>query len=185
MSAPTFADVQAAIQRWIVAATGIATDRVRWANQGGAVPASSGGAWVSLNIIAEGAQGSPWIDIEDASDPEAGADVEFVARSQNAGTLSIQIFNAPAVGASCGLALARRLEPSLRFPTIETIAAGVVGFGAFEPARDVPALINTTTWEPRTVIECRFFTAAEIRMTAPGELGTYIEHVEITNETET
>lgn len=178
MSAPTWEEVQSAIQHWIVAATGIAADRVRWAGQGGPAPTSASGAWVSINVLSEGPIGSPWIDVEDAANPVSLADVEFVARSQNRGTLSIQIFAGAVTGSSSGKALARRLEPALGWPSIEAITAGVVGLGAFETATDVPALINATVFEPRTLVQCAFHTVAEIRPT-DGELGTYIEHVEI------
>lgn len=180
MSAPTWEAVQAAIHAFVVAATGIAASRVRWADQGGDQPSSSGGAWISLSVLAEGPVGRPWVDVEDAETPAPGAEIEHVARSMNAGTLSIQIYGASAQGNSSGLAILRKLRPALGLPSIREIVSGVVGFGAFELARNIPALINATYFEPRAVVTCRFFTAAELRATAAGtEVGTYIETVEV------
>lgn len=180
MSAPTWAEVQAAIHAFVVAATGITASRVRWADQGGDQPASSGGAWISLSVLTEGPTGKPWLDVEDAAVPTPLADIDFVARSQNAGTLSIQIYGASPHGDTSGVAILRKLRPALVFPSIRAIVQGVVGFGAFEVVRNTPALINATYFEPRAIVSCRFHTAAEIRTTAAGpEVGTYVETVEI------
>lgn len=179
MSAPTYEEVQSAIQRFVVLATGIAADRVRWSDQGGKIPASPG-PWVSLNILTEGPTGHPWIDVEDAESPAPGAEIDHIARSQNAGTLSIQVFGADAAGNGSALAILRKIRPARMFPSAREILDGVVGFGAFEPARSVPTLTNSTFFEPRGILSCRIHTAAELRATAAGpELGTYIETVEI------
>ena len=182
MSTPTYEDVQNAIQQWIVEATSITADRVRWSDQGGTQPTSAGGAWISLSIMAEGVQGKPWADIEDGA---VAGTVQHVARSQNAGTLSIEVYNAASRGNGSALAILRKLKPSLWLPAVSEILDGVVGMGAFADARNIPGLVNATYFEPRGIMSCRFFTATELRSTASGAATTsHIEHVEIAGETE-
>lgn len=73
---------------WVVAATGLATDRVRWAKQGQAVPRpAAGGAWVSLNEVGREAGGPDWT--ERASYPLTFADMAVAAVSAGADTLTI------------------------------------------------------------------------------------------------
>lgn len=178
MAVPTWEQTQAAIQAWIVAGSGLAADRVRWSGQGGNIP--TGVPWISITVLADQPTGSPWVDVEDATSPTAGAEIVHVARSQHAGTLSIQMFNAAAVGSSSGIAVLRRLRAAARLPTVRAaLEAGGVGLGSFTAARNVPALQNATYFEPRGVIECRIHTVCEIRPDDGGEAGTYIETVEI------
>ena len=180
---PTWAEVQAAIQAWIVAATGLATDRVRWSDQGGKQP-STPGLWISLAVIAE-SSGQPWATVEDAAAPASGAEIVHVARAMNTGTLSIQAFGGAAAGNGAPLALLRGLRLALRLPSVQAAHAGIVGFGSFDAATSVPGVRDQTYFEPRAAMACRFFTAAELRATAAGvETGTYIEHTEITGEAE-
>lgn len=52
---------QGAVRGWIAAGTGIALDRVVWADQNTPLPTSAAGAWVSLRELGEASGGSDWL----------------------------------------------------------------------------------------------------------------------------
>jgi hypothetical protein len=178
MSVPTWETVQAAIQAWIVAGSGLAAARVRWADQGGAEPTDV--PWISLSVIAEETRGRPWVDVETNPDAAPLADVIHTVRSSNTGTLSIQVFNAAAQGTSSPLQILKRIRMAAKLPSVsDALSVGGVGLGSFTGARNVGKIANAVYFEPRGVLECRFHTAAEIQETGP-----MIETVEIDGEVE-
>ena len=76
------------IHGWVVTATGLAADRVRWAKQGQAVPRPAApGAWVSLSELGREAGGADWQ--ERASYPLTFADLAVAAVNAGADTLTI------------------------------------------------------------------------------------------------
>ena len=78
----------AGIHGWIVTATGLATDRVRWARQGKAVPRpSTPGPWVSLREVGVEAGGPDWSDR--AAYPLTFADLAIAAVNAGADTLTV------------------------------------------------------------------------------------------------
>lgn len=178
MSVPTWEEVQAAIHAWIVAGSGIVAARVRWADQGGAIPTDV--PWISLSVIAEETLGRPWSDVTTNPDAAPLADVIHTVRASNAGTLSIQVFNAAPHGTSSPLQILKRIRMAAKLPSVaEGLVTGGVGLGAFTGARNVGKIANAVYFEPRGVLECRFHTAAEIQETGP-----MIETVEIDGEVE-
>lgn len=178
MSVPTWGTVQAAIHAWIVSGSGLAADRVRWADQGGAIPTDV--PWISLSVIAEDTLGRPWADVAENPDPAPLEDVIHTVRSSNVGTLSIQVFNAAAQGSSSALQILKRITLARALPSIHAaLVAGGVGLGTFTAARNVGRVENAVYFEPRGVLECRFHTAAEIQETGP-----MIETAEIDGEVE-
>ena len=52
---------QGAVRAWIAAGTGIALERVIWADQNTPLPTSAAGAWVSLRELGEASGGSDWL----------------------------------------------------------------------------------------------------------------------------
>lgn len=176
MSVPTWETVQAAIHAWIVAGSGLAAARVRWADQGGDEPTDV--PWISLSVIAEETRGRPWADVETNPDAAPLADVIHTVRSSNTGTLSIQVFNAVAQGSSSALQILKSVTLARALPSVHAaLVAGGVGLGAFTAARNTGKIANAVYFEPRGVLECRFHTAAEIQETGPA-----IETVEIDGE---
>jgi hypothetical protein len=173
---PTWETVQAAIQAWIVAGSGIPADRVRWADQGGTIPTDV--LWISLSVIAEQTLGRPWADVTNNPTPAPLADVIHTVRSSNVGTLSIQVFNAAAQGSSSALQILKNVILARSLPSVHAaLVAGGVGIGAFTSARNTGKVENAIYFEPRSVLECRFHTAAETQETGPA-----IETVETDGE---
>lgn len=52
---------QAAVRAWVSTGSGVALERVVWADQGTPRPSSAGGAWVSLRELAESSGGEDWV----------------------------------------------------------------------------------------------------------------------------
>lgn len=76
------------IHGWVVTATGLAADRVRWAKQGQAVPRPAApGAWVSLSELGREAGGADWQ--ERAAYPLTFTDLAVAAVNAGADTLTI------------------------------------------------------------------------------------------------
>lgn len=114
--------------------------------------------------------GSGTITIASTDETERhGAEIRHYARQSFAGTLSVQLFGGAATDSPL-----RNLRGAAALPTVHAalVAAGV-GLGTIGPIRALGNLINSTYFEPRSVVEVRFFTVEET-----SELGTYIETCE-------
>lgn len=176
MSAVPSATIEDALVTAVVAATGLAADRVRWAEQG--LPRPASGAWISLRLLSLEETGPDWVDVEEAEAPVDGAEIEHTSRGWRVGTLSVQCFAGDATGASTSVAILERLRAKLPLPTVaDALAAANVAVVGRGPVRNAAALINSTVFEPRAVIELRFTAASEVT-----ETGTYIETVETSGD---
>lgn len=166
--------IENAIHAWIAAGTQLAAAQVIWAAQRGPTPV---GVYVSLRLAELRRVGLDWIDQVEVEDPEPGEELEFHVRGPRTLNLSIQLFNAPGVGAGNGTALLERALTARALPSIAAaLRAGGVGIG------EVGAVIpidgdRDGLFESRASVDVAIHVAADLV-----ELGTYIERVEITSE---
>ena len=162
------ATVENAIQAWIVAGSGLAADKVLWSGQGKGRP---GEQWISLKFLALPSEGQDWTDVEDAPEPQDGAEIEHRARGQRVATLSIQCYAGNAVGAVSPMMRLERVKLARSLPTaMDAFRAGGVGIRSMSGPTDVSAPRTPGTFEPRAVMSARISLAAELV-----ETGTYIE----------
>lgn len=155
-----------AIAAWVRNASGLDADHVQWADQG--MPRPSG-PWISLKVINDDSAGA-WTDVEDAPEPQDGAEIRHVARELVRQVLSVQCFAGAALGVASAIALLRKVRGKLGLPeTSEGLKEGGVGVGTISPIRNVGAA-RAGAFEPRASMDVVIFLASEEE-----ELGTYIE----------
>jgi len=173
--------IQTAVSQWVAAATGFGNGQILWAGQNAPRPS---GAWVSLNFITYRPVGRDWIQILDNEDPEAEVGQEIIHRvlGVREAVLSIQVFAGPsgtAVGDTAPMAILENIVSVSYLPTrLEALNAAGIGIMGFEPIQNIGALLNPATFEPRAAVTCRMQFASKAE-----EFGTFIEFVELENET--
>ncbi len=159
-------DVENAIAAWVMGASGLDADHVQWADQGLPRPA---GPWISLKVISDDSAGA-WTDVEDAAEPQDGAEIRHVARELVRQVLSVQCFAGAALGVASAIALLRKVRGKIALPeAAEVLKDGGVGVGTVGPIRNVGAA-RAGAFEPRASMDVVIFLASEEE-----ELGTYIE----------
>lgn len=166
--------VEDAIWSWVVAASGLAADRVIWADRG-PVPAE---LFFSLALGDILPVGQDSLDRDLVVDPAPGADeLRYVVRGPRLVTLTIQCLPAQGdaeTGTGRCTALLGQVLTKRRLPSIAAgLSAAGIGFGPPAGARWVPGSFDGR-FEPRAVVDVTIHLAEEISETAPT-----IRHVEI------
>lgn len=169
--------IENAIATWIIAASGIAAGRVRWAQQNPERPEGAG-PWISLDIPAINQAGGPdWADPEPSPEPvTAGAEITYKLRGQRALPLTIQCFNGAGTGSSRAAAILDNCVAALASPTRRrALRAAGLGIGEVGPVRSMSGVLGSTRWEPRAVLQITLYAARE-----SSETGTNLVSVEAT-----
>lgn len=169
-----FDAIENAIRAWVIAATGLATEKVIRGYQNGPRPSAPFAEVIVGDLIPVGAA-----DAQDESyDPDAaaGAEITQTSRGVREMTATVRVFTVSAVGASSARALLGRLPTSLGLQAIRDILH-VAGLTCFDPGTvtHVPAILDTK-WEGRATLTARFYT----ELTASTTTG-YISSVELTD----
>jgi hypothetical protein len=169
--------VEDALHAWAVAGTGLAAEQVIWAQQAGPRPE---GPYVSLRLITVQPLGQDWSDSADADDPQPGAEIAFRTRGVREAQLSVQCFagvDGNATGGATPLARLMAMVAIARAPFQQTaLNAAGIGVASFGPVQSIDAVLGSSVFEPRAVMDVRLFLAAEVVT-----VGTYVEFVEIAN----
>jgi hypothetical protein len=163
-----------AIHEWIVAASGLAVDRVLWAVEGFERPES--GPWISLNIIGSTPVGQSWKETKANPTPSPGAERLITVRSVHVGTLSIQCFGGDATGVDSPRKRLERCALALSLPSrARALNEANVAIGQVGGVQSVGGVINSTRFEPRAVLQVNAHYNDEL-----SETGTYVENVSAT-----
>lgn len=163
---------ESALRAWVVSASGYASAKVYFANDGGARPAPP---CISLNVVDLRRVGQDWVDTQDAASPTPGAEIEYVARGVRVGTLRLQCFAVDPAGTAGARAVLDDVVLKLALPSIsDALDAANVSVSAVGPVQSTAAIVNTTLLEPRAMVDATIRVAAQV-----SEFGTYIESVDI------
>lgn len=168
-----WATVETAIQNWVETASGLADNKVIWADQDGGRQATPYMTIRMGDLVAVGTGD----EVEQIFDEEAdaGEEIEHRIHGQRELHVTVQAFG-PVVGASSARALLSKVQAALSLPSVrETLrAAGLTAFDAGK-IQNISALLGAD-FEGRAVLDVRFYIAESV-----SEFTTYIEHVEVTD----
>lgn len=166
-----WATVEDAFHAWVSSASGIETI---WSQQNAARPDKP---YVAIQVMSIRRIGQDWQDVEDAAVPVPDATIDLKARGVRECLLQMQAFADSATGATMPLAVLESVVASAAHESnrVALNAAGI-GIAAFTPIKAIDGVIGSANFEPRAVVESRFFLASEV-----AETGTHIDTVELTN----
>lgn len=172
MSAVPNTTIEDALQAAVVAASGIAADRVRWAEQNLGRP-DTRGPWISMRLLSLVESGPPWVDIV-----RQGGNILHTARCALVGSVSLQCFEGAASGTSSAIAILERVRAKLVLPSIaDVLAAANVAITGRGPTTSTAGQISAAAIEPRAMLELRFTGASEVT-----EVGGYIETADLNRD---
>lgn len=165
-------DVEAALQAWVLGASGLATGKVYWAQQTNAPrPAAP---CIALRLTDDRQVGHDWVDVDDNGDDT----FTYAARGVRTATLTLQCFAVDATGVSTAVALLKKVRDKARLSTYaDALDAADVSIGSFEAIQSIDGIVNAVVFEPRAVMAVSLHLTSE-----ESEAGNIIEHVEITGE---
>jgi hypothetical protein len=180
MAAIDWVTVEDAIYDWIVAASGLASTAVVWADQPGIRPEKP---FISMMLDDVEAQGHDWRVYDDAPDPEPGAELRVRARGMRTARLQLQCFPADLHGddstktvnsASKTLADVISYLPLAEY---DLDLAGI-GIGSTAPVKTIQGRRGGIL-EPQAMVELTIHLASELEARH-----TYVERVQVfINET--
>jgi hypothetical protein len=168
--------IEDAFSAWIRAATGLPDARVVWAQQAMPRPAAP---YITMRITSLRRIGQDWLQVFDNPAPTPGNEIIHSSLGQREGTITLQAFGPAATGASSPAALLQAAVAGAnlqsRRDALNTAGIGLAGFG---PVQSIDGTLGSSVFEPRAIVEARFFLAEETQ-----ETGTFIEFVELENLT--
>lgn len=165
-----------AVRAWVLAASGLAADKVLFAHQNGVSPVPGPAAIISLGDLS-----SVGLDetshTYDVSRP-AGQEIEYTAAAVVETIASVSLFTRETVGDSSAMARAERCRVALSLPSVrDALNAAGVGVMAASTVRWVPE-VDGARWQGQAVLEVRLV----LRQTATERTG-YISSVEFNQTT--
>lgn len=171
--------LERAFSAWIVSASGLSADRVRWDHQRQPRPINDGNPFIALMITELLPFGYDWIDISDNPSPSPGAEIIKHARGQRTGVLTVEIYGARntlpdgSVAGAIGGTIAADIIAAKVFnlAAFNAIGVGILGFG---PTRGQPTRVPIPL-DPKVVLTINFSVGSELQ-----QPDTYIEFVDIT-----
>lgn len=167
--------VENALAVWARTGSGLASGQVGWWGQGVARPA---GQYISISLISIRNPGRDWVTIRNAEDPEDGAEIEHVVAGNRIALIRMQCIGGATIGAASCASLLNKVITSQALPTVmAALQAAGIGIGIVSPVTALGGDINQK-FEPRATVDINLFLAEELVGT-----GTYIETVEVTNDT--
>ncbi len=171
MTTLVWSDVRTAIVTWVGAASGLGTSKVWWGLQ--AEGARRAKPYIAMRIMStRNPGGRDWVDIQDAANPTAGAEIEHIVRGNRIITLQLQAF-ADESSTSNALQILDDVMTKVRLPSAhDALYLAGVSVLDHEPVQSTEGVINTTQQESRAVVIARLSLASEV-----SETGTYIEVV--------
>jgi hypothetical protein len=105
----------------------------------------------------------------------AGAELTRRVRGSREATLSIQCYGSDAQGEASPMAVLEAVVQAIALPSVRyALRQAGVGAAGFSTVRNNGAMVSSTVWEPRAVVEFEFNLASEVE-----ETGTYIERAKI------
>jgi hypothetical protein len=166
--------IEDGIHAWVTSGSGLAASKVIWAQQDAPRPAAP---YIAIRVQSVRAMGQDWIDIEDAADPQPGAEINHVARGMRELTVTLQAFGTAGIGSSSPTALLSRVVSAMRLPTsADALRAAGFSVGTVDPILSLDAVRGFSVFEPRAILTLRGFAVSEMT-----ESGTYIEFLEVEN----
>lgn len=166
------------IHAWIYQAAGLPDTQVIWTDQGAPRPAS--GPWISLALIVITPIGRPWEVFSETSSPTPNADLNRTQGAQRNALLSVQVFGASATdaGGPSGMQIIDNLSLATYDDGVRLALRDLgVSVLKIEATKAISGVINSTTFEPRAVVEIRLLLNSE-RTTQLAEIRT----AEVTDE---
>lgn len=166
--------IERALQAWVVAGSGLDGAHVAWSDTGRGIPTKP---YISLNMIGDSPIGLAELGVEDAANPQQGAEINQTIRQPSQATLSIQCYQTTndATGRRRALAILKNVALHRYVPAIaDALAEAGVGVAQISSARSAGAMINSANWEPRCVMEVQINLIGQIKTP-----GTYIQSAEI------
>jgi hypothetical protein len=166
--------VEDGIQDWVVAATGLAGDKVIWSKQNSPRPAAP---YVEVALDVK-RTGQDWIDTDDAAAPSAENELDYFSRGNRIATIRLNCFGGPPRGPSSAGALLNNVISKHRLPTNHQILINAgVGVSSFGDVLDISGVLNTSKIESRASLTVMGFLSSEV-----SETGTYVSDVEVTDQ---
>lgn len=174
----SWVDVENAIHTWVKEASGLADERVFWADQGAPRPAPP---FVTVRIgdlIPVGAvDGVEVIDhSDDPETPGLGEELELVASGLREFRVSVQAFTPLTHSEDAARALLSRVQTKIAFSSFQTLFEDA-GISCFDngTVRNLSAILGTG-FEGRAELDVRFYYEERV-----SERVGFIQSVEITN----
>lgn len=172
----TWTTVEAALQAWAVAGTGLGTGSVIHAGQAGPRVAAP---FVTIERISLTGNGMDAIVVRAAAVPAPGAEIEIAAVGERVATFKIAAYAGPGgtpVGNSSPGALLERMRSMAWLPgRIEAFHAAGLGLSNVDTVNEIKGQFGGIL-EPQAWMTARFHLSSEVVETA-----TYIESVEVTD----
>ncbi len=159
-----------AIAEWVRVSSGLATGQVYWSRQRGETPP---GTCIAMTLDGEIAVAQDWLVIQDAADPQPGADLEFVLTGPRVSRLVLECL----IGDQSWMSvrpdqILSRVLASRNLPTRSAaLRAAGIGFGPIGPVQSLN-IERASIFDPRARVELAIHTISEV-----SELGTWIETV--------
>jgi hypothetical protein len=163
-----------ALHAWIVAATGLAADRVIWSHQG--VPERPA-PYVTLKILDLSSVGHDGLVQSYDGGAPAGQEITFTLEGRRHLTVSVQAFSDAATGATSAHAILSKARTALSLPGVHAalLAGGLAAFN--EGGITDLSAIRETRWQSRAAMQVRFHC-----VDSAAEKTTWIETVEVTQD---
>jgi hypothetical protein len=168
MSGINWTTIENAVAAWVRGGSGLASARVRWAEQNAERPEGAG-AWISMNLPGLRRIGHDWADTEASPEPVTpGAEITYKVRGQRELVLTLQCFNGAGSGVSRAVALLDDVIAKLASPAQRrAFRTAGIGVGAVEPVRPMSGVVGSTRWEPRASVQLTLYVARETSETGP------------------
>lgn len=179
MSAIAWTQIKDAIATWFIAASGLASSRIRFRGQNMARP-SGEDAFIAMRIRDVHTPNRAIIRKEAIANPAPGAD-EILVKVQNHARVVLEATCYPARpadgsqpdDASEAYAILSDVIASSEGPArANALSAAGLGMITFEPIVSIDGVINVATFEARALFTCAFMVPSELTETMPS-----IEHV--------
>lgn len=162
--------VEAGLVAWVRAATGLSDNgSVRWAEQN---VAQNARPEIVLRTMRVRQLGHDWATV--TTDEETFTET---ARGMREVTVSITCFGGTATGATSARAYLEKCRAYARLTTVRTaLETAGIGLCPIDAVTTMDGVLGSSLFEPRAMMEVRFFTTSEV-----SETGNYIETVLLEN----
>lgn len=161
--------LQRGLFTWVQGASRLTVNQVRWAEQNTARPTAP---FISLSITSIRMIGHDWLN-----NAQSGDSINYMSRGVRECVLRIQCFSNTSVGANSPRAILDNVMSRGNLPTYrDGLVANGIGLAGFEPMIMLGGELNPAVFEPRGILEARFYLASEVTDT-----GGFIEFVEVEN----
>lgn len=144
-------DIQTAIHNWISQSSGLAPEKVIFANQDGPRPSNT---WISIETVSIDWTGQDWTRAIANPNPTPGNEIIYKVFGTRQVNWRVQCFNAPPVGDNSAFEILNSIIVGAELPTyremLDLANIGLLGFGSMN---NVGAEFRSELFEPRATLD--------------------------------